>query len=84
MSEPAPTTSEVDPTERIELLLLDLRTAREGLSSIEVERRLLHAAEARMADYEARMNASPRRRPRAAGRDAPPGVARWVTNAYQS
>jgi phage-related protein len=30
-------------------------------------------AEARMADFEARMNASPRRRPRAAGRDAPPG-----------
>ncbi len=30
-------------------------------------------AETRMADFEARMNASPRRRPRAAGRDAPPG-----------
>lgn len=30
-------------------------------------------AQARMADFEARMNASPRRRPRAAGRDAPPG-----------
>lgn len=30
-------------------------------------------AEARMADFEARMNASPRQRPRAAGRDAPPG-----------
>ena len=29
-------------------------------------------AETRMADFEARMNASPRRRPRAAGRDAPP------------
>jgi phage-related protein len=30
-------------------------------------------AQARMADFEARMSASPRRRPRAAGRDAPPG-----------
>lgn len=30
-------------------------------------------AETRMADFEARMNTSPRRRPRAAGRDAPPG-----------
>ncbi len=30
-------------------------------------------AQARMVDFEARMNASPRRRPRAAGRDAPPG-----------
>ena len=30
-------------------------------------------AQTRMADFEARMNASPRRRPRAAGRDAPPG-----------
>jgi phage-related protein len=29
-------------------------------------------AEARMADFETRMNASPRRRPRAAGRDSPP------------
>lgn len=32
-----------------------------------------NTAQARMADFEARMNASPRRRPRAAGRDAPPG-----------
>lgn len=31
-------------------------------------------AEARMADFRARMDASPRRRPRAAGRDAPPGT----------
>lgn len=31
-------------------------------------------AETRMADFEARMNASPRRHPRAAGRDAPPGT----------
>lgn len=30
-------------------------------------------AQARIADFEARMNAHPRRRPRAAGRDAPPG-----------
>lgn len=30
-------------------------------------------AQARMADFEARMNASPRRRPRAAGHDAPLG-----------
>jgi phage-related protein len=30
-------------------------------------------AETRMADFEARMNASPPRRPHAAGRDAPPG-----------
>jgi phage-related protein len=30
-------------------------------------------AEARMVDFQARMDASPRRRPRAAGRDAPPG-----------
>lgn len=30
-------------------------------------------AHTRMADFEARMNASPRRLPRAAGRDAPPG-----------
>ncbi|HEU0250295.1 MAG TPA: type II toxin-antitoxin system RelE/ParE family toxin [Solirubrobacteraceae bacterium] len=32
-----------------------------------------NTAQARMADFEVRMNASPRRRPRAAGRDAPPG-----------
>lgn len=30
-------------------------------------------AQTRMADFEARMNTSPRRRPRAAGRDASPG-----------
>ena len=30
-------------------------------------------AEKRMADFQARMNERPRRRPRAAGRDAPPG-----------
>jgi phage-related protein len=30
-------------------------------------------AQTRMTDFEARMNASPRRRPRAVGRDAPPG-----------
>jgi phage-related protein len=30
-------------------------------------------AETRMADFQARMDASPRRRPRAAGHDAPPG-----------
>jgi phage-related protein len=30
-------------------------------------------AEARMIDFQARMDASPRRRPRAAGHDAPPG-----------
>jgi phage-related protein len=33
-------------------------------------------AEKRMADFQARMDASPRRRPRAAGHDAPPGSRR--------
>ena len=33
----------VDPTERVELLMRDLRTRREGLSSREAERRLIAA-----------------------------------------
>lgn len=33
-------------------------------------------AEARMVDFQTRMDANPRRRPRAAGRDAPPGSRR--------
>jgi calcium-translocating P-type ATPase len=39
---PPPAASQLDPTERVELLLRDLRASRKGLSSREAERRLIH------------------------------------------
>jgi phage-related protein len=51
------------------MVLLHIFEKNTGAVSVSDRRK----AETRMADFQARMDASPRRRPRAAGHDAPPG-----------